>query len=188
MTRNSLPAFATVGVAFAFAGCTSLTGVGGSSTYACQAPEGVTCNSVSGVYANAIRGNLPGQHRSQAPASAASAGSIPSRWRTAAPGSAADLDELRARPRILRLWFKPWEDADNDLYDQGYVYVQIDAGRWRIDHVQARIRDSFAPIRQPSRGQGTPAASDSRSSRSTPLEAARQSTQVPRPLAPPTND
>ena len=26
-------------------------------------------------------------------------------------------------PRLLRLWIKPWEDADGDLYDQGYVYV-----------------------------------------------------------------
>jgi conjugal transfer pilus assembly protein TraV len=188
MTRTSLPAFATVGVAFAFAGCTSLTGVGGSSSYACQAPEGVTCNSVSGIYANAIKGNLPGQQRSPAPASAASAGSIPPRWRAAASANAAELDELRSRPRVLRLWFKPWEDADNDLYDQGYVNVQVDAGRWRVDHVQGRIRDSFAPVRPPSRGEGSPAAGDSRSGPRTPLEAAQQSRQVPRPIAPQTND
>jgi conjugal transfer pilus assembly protein TraV len=50
---------------------------------------------------------------------------------------------------LLRLWFKPWEDADHDLYDQGFVYVQIDNGHWLIDHAQQRIRDAYAPIRPP---------------------------------------
>ena len=56
---------------------------------------------------------------------------------------------LRSQTRVLRLWFKPWEDADHDLYDQGYVYVQIDNGRWLIDHAQQRIRDAYAPVRPP---------------------------------------
>ena len=50
---------------------------------------------------------------------------------------------------MLRLWTKPWEDADGDLWDQGYVYVQVDAGRWQIDHVRQRIRDQYAPLRPP---------------------------------------
>ena len=56
---------------------------------------------------------------------------------------------LRSSTRILRLWFKPWEDADHDLYDQGYVYVQIDNGQWLIDHAQRQIRDAYAPLRPP---------------------------------------
>ena len=43
------------------AGCTSLSGLSGTSDYACKAPEGVTCDSVSGTYANAIHNNLPSQ-------------------------------------------------------------------------------------------------------------------------------
>ena len=35
------------------------------------------------------------------------------------------------------------------MYDQGFVYVQIDNGRWLIDHAQQRIRDAYAPIRPP---------------------------------------
>ena len=58
---------------------------------------------------------------------------------------------LRSPPRILRLWFKPWEDADHDLYDQGYVYVQIDAGQWQIEHVQRQIRDAYTPLKAPPR-------------------------------------
>jgi conjugal transfer pilus assembly protein TraV len=56
-------------------------------------------------------------------------------------------DPLRSQARILRLWIKPWEDADGDLYDQGYVYVQVDNGQWLIDHVQRQIRDAYAPLR-----------------------------------------
>jgi conjugal transfer pilus assembly protein TraV len=56
---------------------------------------------------------------------------------------------LRTQARILRLWIKPWEDADGDLYDQGYVYVQVDNGQWQIDHVQHQIRDRYAPLKLP---------------------------------------
>ena len=54
---------------------------------------------------------------------------------------------LRAGPRVLRLWIKPWEDADRDLNGESLVYVQIDTGRWLVDHVQRQARDAYAPIR-----------------------------------------
>ena len=54
---------------------------------------------------------------------------------------------LRAGPRVLRLWIKPWEDADRDLNGESLVYVQIDNGRWLVDHVQRQARDAYAPIR-----------------------------------------
>jgi conjugal transfer pilus assembly protein TraV len=56
---------------------------------------------------------------------------------------------LRSQARLLRLWIKPWEDADGDLYDQGYVYVRVDNGQWLIDHVQRQIRDAYAPLKAP---------------------------------------
>ena len=34
----------------------SLSGVGGTERYACKAPEGALCTSVSGVYANSVQG------------------------------------------------------------------------------------------------------------------------------------
>ena len=139
----------------ALTGCTSMAGLGGSSSYACKAPEGVACESVSGTYANALRNNLPSQRHAAAqvatrPAQQASSpafiAAIP---RTA--GVSPTPVALRSPPRILRLWFKPWEDADSDLYDQGYVYVQVDSGRWQVDHMQRLIRDAFAPVKAPPR-------------------------------------
>ena len=61
----------------------------------------------------------------------------------------------RSSARVLRLWFKPWEDADRDLYDQGFVYVQIDSGGWLIQHVPRQIREAHAPLRPPPRGTPT---------------------------------
>jgi conjugal transfer pilus assembly protein TraV len=147
-------------------GCAHLSGVGGTSEYACKAPDGVRCDSVSGNYANALQRNLPSQQPKPrgTPGSAARPDSAPARaadatpatLRPSVPGAPAPLagdvyrtPQLRTQARILRLWYKPWEDADRDLYDQGYLYVQIDAGRWLIDHAQRRLRADYAPIRPP---------------------------------------
>ncbi|MCL1961835.1 MAG: type IV conjugative transfer system lipoprotein TraV [Desulfovibrionaceae bacterium] len=153
--------------ALALAGCMSMSGLGGSSKYACAAPEGVACDSVSGTYANALAHNLPSQRKrlaaqgaseTQAPAAPASAA------KPARPLAAGDADSLepglplRAQARYLRLWIKPWEDIDGDLYDEAHVYVQIDQGRWRIDHVRQRIRDAYAPLRPPTPAPAAPQA------------------------------
>jgi conjugal transfer pilus assembly protein TraV len=146
----------TICIAAALAGCTSISGLTGSSSYACKAPDGVTCDSVSGTYANAVQNNLPSQRpRSAAPPmAAAAAGSATAR--SAEPPqiamSSVSPPPLRSSARILRLWFKPWEDADRDLYDQGYVYVQIDNGQWLVDHAQRQIREAYAPLRPPPKG------------------------------------
>jgi len=162
-------------------GCTSVTGLGGSSSYSCQAPEGVTCNSVSGVYANAVRDNLPTQ-RQAAQRSRATSTESPSAGRRSHSTAVSDEAEaLRAPPRILRLWFKPWEDADHDLYDQGYVYVQVDAGQWRIDHVRRRIRDGFAPVKPPQRVDDT----ESNVTRKSDGRLSPDVSQTPRPLPSP---
>lgn len=160
-------------VALALGGCAAnLSGLGGGSKYACKAPEGVTCDSVSGTYANAIHNNLPSQ-RQQAqqqpdaltvspppaarrvplvPLALAPAIAVPE----AAPQGLAS-SPLRSQARVLRLWTKPWEDADGDLYDQGYVYVQVNNGQWLIDHVQRQIRDAYAPLRPPPKTTAGPA-------------------------------
>jgi conjugal transfer pilus assembly protein TraV len=48
---------------------------------------------------------------------------------------------------VLRLWIKSWEDADRDLNGESLVYVQVDNGRWLVDHVQRQSREAFAPVR-----------------------------------------
>ncbi len=154
--RPRLRALESICIAAALAGCTSISGLTGSSSYACKAPDGVTCDSVSGTYANAVQNNLPSQRsRTVAPpvaAAAAGSASARSAGPTQMAMSTVSPTPLRSSARILRLWFKPWEDADRDLYDQGYVYVQIDNGQWLVDHAQRQIRDAYAPLRPPPKG------------------------------------
>ena len=155
----------SLGAALMLAGCVNMSGLDGDSKYACAAPDGVACDSVAGTYANALHHNLPSQRasaptsgpRAAAPAVAASAAPAPLRpvLQDALPAAGEPARApragaaLRSAPRVLRLWTKPWEDADGDLWDQGYVYVQVDGGRWQLDHVQQRIRDRYLPLRPP---------------------------------------
>ena len=54
---NRIALLTPLTLALVLGGCaTTLSGVGGSQRYACKAPPGVQCTSVSGVYANAVRG------------------------------------------------------------------------------------------------------------------------------------
>lgn len=150
MRRARLSRIGALAVAASMLGaCTSMSGLNGSSSYACKAPEGVTCDSVSGTYANAVHNNLPSQ-RSRSVATAPAPGNAPGAPPPHSSTSASTAPmPLRSSARILRLWFKPWEDADRDLYDQGYVYVQIDSGEWLLEHARRQIREAYAPLRPP---------------------------------------
>jgi conjugal transfer pilus assembly protein TraV len=148
----------TVCLLLPLAACMNMSGLGGDSKYACKAPDGVACDSVSGTYANALHNNLPSQqarrsarHQKEGSeeSSSPTVGRPISSTTANAPGMAVTPNPLRTQARILRLWIKPWEDADGDLYDQGYVYVQVDNGQWQIDHVQRQIRDLYAPLKPP---------------------------------------
>ena len=139
------------------AGCGDMTGLGGKSEYACKAPEGVQCNSVSGNYYNSLtlgggaaakgaaaKGRPPAAPRSMyTMAKAASSGSSMQGLPAFEPAA------LRSPPRVMRLWIKPWEDSDHDLHDQSFVYLQTDPGRWQIAHAQRQIRDAYAALKPP---------------------------------------
>ena len=158
-------------------GCGSITGLDGQSGYSCKAPDGVKCDSVSGNYHNAIQNNLPSQRRAPTssggaeappalPAHQAGAFSVstPSASTVSVSNPAMSTAvrtsitveptphhaaPLRASPRVMRLWIKPWEDLDRDLNGEAMVYVQVDNGRWLVDHVQRQTREPYAPVRLP---------------------------------------
>lgn len=120
-------------------GCAStMVGHDGSSQFACKAPDGVTCSSLSGVYANAVAGNLPGLRSNTTQAAESEAAPIAGH----APSSG---DPIRTNPTVLRVWMAPWEDSDGDLHDQAYIYMVTDTGRWLIEHNQQHIVDTYRP-------------------------------------------
>lgn len=156
LMRHYLLSPATVALAgAALSGCGSMAGVGGSADYACKAPDGVQCDSVSGTYANALQNNLPGQRPARPPVAPNGNAPAPSGSKSV-PGAARALarsavmpTSLRSEGRIQRLWIKPWADSDGALHDQSYVYLQTDPGRWLVDHAQRQIRDAYSPVRPP---------------------------------------
>jgi conjugal transfer pilus assembly protein TraV len=162
-------------VAVVLAACGNMSGLDGSTEYGCKAPDGVRCNSVSGNYYNAIQNNLPSQRQTRDSGSPRdklqpekSGNDTPASVQHL-PGPAHVPASLRTQGRVLRLWTKPWEDADGDLHDQGYVYLQIDHGRWQIDHTRQQIRDAYPLIRPPR--VSTPPATQSGSGSPTPTAA-----------------
>ena len=138
-----------IGAVVALSGCSSMSGFDAKSEFACKAPDGILCESMSGIYANAQAKNLPGQRvnaRGEAPVelSQAKAGSI------VMTKPIYSGTPIRSAPRLLRVWFAPWEDTDGDLHDQSYVYLPVDSGRWLIEHNRRRIQDNYRPVRAPS--------------------------------------
>lgn len=155
--------------ALLLSGCVG-TGLAGSSEYGCKAPDGVRCDSVSGVYANSVANNLPYQRGSQptektpvVAAPNAPAMQVPSqaeRRLIAGTGESAGslapvivtpspLQALRAQPQVHRLWIKPWEDSDGDLHGASEIYIQIDPGRWNVEYVPRAQREGVATPRPP---------------------------------------
>jgi len=173
----------TVGVVTILAllsGCADMSGLGGTDHYACKAPPGVQCNSVSGNYANALQNNLPFQRAEQAqrmPSVTAPQGAPMTQRVTVSASDRAVTMPLRSPARVQRLWIKAWEDQDHDLVDQSYVYIEVDEGRWLIEHAQAATRDAFAPLRAADRAPTT--ASTDGTLRSAPASSPAPEQSVP---------
>ncbi|KQQ44676.1 hypothetical protein ASF61_21345 [Duganella sp. Leaf126] len=155
-------------------GCLSMTGLTGNEKFACKAPDGVSCTSVSGVYANAQQNNLPALQSSaraaaKAPEPAAATDGAPVRPGTSAlPVLAAGMP-IRSQPRMLRVWIAPWRDEDDTLHDQSYLYVMIDPGQWQVEHSRAatvqRTMRRLQPLgaaRTPAIGAGSPVSGTAR--------------------------
>lgn len=154
-TVASLPALlATLAT---LSGCMSLmSGLGGSESLSCKAPEGVVCTSVSGVYANAAT-----IASKSAPLATSVTSAIPATRAITAIYSANAVslstdkpatqlnNVVRSNPRVLRLWIAPWEDGDGDLHEASTVHVLVDNGRWLIEHLRTTPRSSLDAVAPP---------------------------------------
>lgn len=138
-----------------FTGC-SMTGLGGSDTYDCKAPPGISCKSLSGVYANAVANNLPSD-KVKAKGSVSKKNADSDKIVGDAPTTGTPI---LSEPKVLRVWIAPWEDGKKVLHDQSYLYAVVDPGHWQIAHTQQKIANQyrvFAPAKQ--QGQTAGAAS-----------------------------
>ena len=124
-------------------GCASMTGLDGQGGFSCKAPDGISCASLSGVYANAVQNNLPGQRPAVKPGNALNA---QARIDAMAPRSG---DPLRSAQKVRRVWLAPWEDDDEVLHDQSYFYMVVDSGRWQIEHSRRKATEGYRPVVPP---------------------------------------
>lgn len=137
-------------------GCGSLSGMGGTSEFACSAPDGVSCESVSGVYANSVAGTLPSQQpkkKGDSETESADTPKVPAYIETLqpilSPKDLATMDSgmpIRQAPRILRVWVAPWEDDSGDLHDQKFFYTVVNTGNWLIEANKNTIQEKFRPV------------------------------------------
>jgi conjugal transfer pilus assembly protein TraV len=132
-------------LALALAGCAgTLSGLDGRGRFSCQAPDGIACASLSGVYANALQNHLPGQARSfDAVSSDRSSASM----LRAVPRSG---EPIRSAQKVRRVWLAPWEDDDEVLHDQSYLYLIVDPGRWQVEHARRQAGEGYRPVLPPS--------------------------------------
>lgn len=129
-------------------GCVSFSGYGGANgSFACKAPDGVQCQSMTGIYANAMANNLPSQqvtHKSNKNTRATEAYS--SNTLTTALSSG---QPLRSSAEVVRLWLAPWQDTEGDLHDQKYVYLVTDYGTWNLAHTRSELRTNYSVVKPP---------------------------------------
>jgi conjugal transfer pilus assembly protein TraV len=140
-------AFVMLGGAAFLAGCTSLSGVGGDAHYACPAPAGVQCGSVSANYQQSLHREPP----TQAPSSRseAIADTVTTTTARLANADAPFATPSYSPPRILTLWVAPWTDRDNVLHGGAVVHVPIDHGHWLIGQARPPTPLASRALRPP---------------------------------------
>lgn len=147
------------------AGCANFSGLDASPSFACKAPAGVSCQSISGVEANAAAGNLPFQREDPAKSFGAGDqradgrdpegvakplpyGNGPGGGERVSPKDMVAVHSgmpVRQPPLVLRVWVAPYEDDDKDLHDQSYFYTVVHSGRWMIEANTTAITNQYRP-------------------------------------------
>ena len=142
-------------------GCANMmSGLDGQGKFSCKAPDGISCASLSGVYANAVQNNLPGQRTS---ADAAKGQPTVQKIARQAPSSG---EPIRSAQKVRRVWLAPWEDDEEALHDQSYIYFVVDPGQWQVEYSRRKASEGYRPVVPPKAlTQSAPNAGDKPSSR-----------------------
>ncbi|MBD0153164.1 type IV conjugative transfer system lipoprotein TraV, partial [Acinetobacter baumannii] len=152
-------------LAINLSGCAAFNGgfdgLNGQSSFSCKAPDGILCDSMSGVMANLNANNLPSQQVKHGNSKEVIANTYMQRTRAtkdnAMPVAPYADEPLLRQPKTLRIWVAPWESSDRTLFDQQYFYLVIDNWKWMIEHNSRRLQDAYAPIGAPISNYSSPA-------------------------------
>jgi conjugal transfer pilus assembly protein TraV len=137
-----------------------MSGLDGQGKFSCKAPDGISCASLSGVYANAVQNNLPGQ---RATTEAAKGQQSLQKIARQTPSSG---EPIRSTQQVRRVWLAPWEDDEEVLHDQSYFYLVVDPGQWQVEHSRRKASEAYRPVVPPKAlTQSAPNAGDKPASR-----------------------
>ena len=176
--QNSKPAWlkrsatlVAVAAVAVLTGCASVSsGIGGTEKFACSAPNGVSCLSISGISENINAGTLPSLNGRNGGGGASNNAAVIQQLQAPVPRSfMTPVDELNA-PRVgqtvnilpsaainklatpnsgtplrtpeqvVRIWMAPFEDTDGDLHDQKYIYLTLNSGQWQLDAIRSGVK------------------------------------------------
>ena len=128
----------------ALTGCAgTMSGLDGQGKFSCKAPDGISCASLSGVYANAVQNNLPGQ---RPPTETAKGESAAPKIVHQAPISG---EPIRSAQKVRRVWLAPGEDDEEVLHDQSYFYLVVDPARLHFDYSLRKPIQIYRPVLPP---------------------------------------
>lgn len=157
--RRLTPTAVVMAALVPLAGCADMSGLNAETKFACAAPEGSSCVSVSGVYANLNAGHTPGAGR-LAPGTPGRGPAGTQDQRLMSPTAVAapySGPPERTPERTLRVWVAPFEDERGTLYDQKYFYVVVSGGQWLIEkNRDTLLRNRFRQV-YPLQGTPSPA-------------------------------
>ena len=157
----------------AVTGCASMSGVGGTTEYACPLPQGATCKSVSQTYNDSFQNSPSVPHDGVRPqqsfqmegaaittpidsaesSTSVRTGGVATKRPNVPMVSAEVGTPLLTGPRLMRILIAPWTDNDDNLMEAHRVFVKLDESRWRLDHVKASLYRSYGPITPPAASQ-----------------------------------
>lgn len=154
----------TVAALSVLPGCGSMSGYDAGSEFNCKAPDGVQCQSMSGVYANRKNGaSSSNSSKTTSSGSKKNHGEIVPYSQLGTPAARnmgngqppTYFGAIRSEPTTLRTWVMAYRDTDGDIVDQLYLYMTRDSGHWMLEHNEQTIRDNFSP-KSPSRSSIQP--------------------------------
>jgi conjugal transfer pilus assembly protein TraV len=165
------------------AGCSSmLSGLDAKTEFHCSAPVGIPCQSITATNHQLNTGGMA-QTQAKEDEEKRPVATVPVYVETPAKISPKGLATpntgvpLRSPERILRVWVAPFEDRDGTLYDQRYMYVMVEAGRWMIEANRVALRERFQVIRPLQSQQREQAPSIQRSEGGSLISPAAQTQQ-----------
>lgn len=134
-------------------GCASISGYDSTSDFSCAAPDGVSCESVAGVYANARAKNLPSQQpKEKGPLTSVPGDGYEGDYaypkekyvviRKIAGQANKTGQPIYRQPKVVRIWFAPYEDENHVLHDQSYSYLTVQKGYWDLEHLDETLEKS----------------------------------------------